>query len=115
MPPKRDDRVAPPPPPGGWDIRYAANEAIDGFLDLGARMPGPTREAWLQLGADPRHHTARQHRMKGGLASGLFRGESFEQWEYEVTGAARIRYLIDDAKKTARLVEVNVGHPKDTE
>ena len=44
VPPTRDDRVSPPPAPGGWDIRYAADDAVDSFLDFAAHMPGPTRD-----------------------------------------------------------------------
>jgi len=38
-----------------------------------------------------------------------------EQWQYEVTGAGRLWYAIDDARRTAWLTHASVGHPKNTE
>lgn len=38
-----------------------------------------------------------------------------EQWQYEVTGAGRIWYLVDVGKRTLWLRHASPGHPKATE
>jgi len=38
-----------------------------------------------------------------------------EQWQYEVTGAGRLWYCIDDEQRTVWLIDATVGHPKATE
>lgn len=38
-----------------------------------------------------------------------------EQWQYEVTGAGRLWYCIDDGQRIVWLTEATVGHPKATE
>ena len=47
-------------------------------------------------------------------ASGMS-GRDLEQWEYEVTSGGRVRYVIDDAHKTAWLLYASPRHPKDTD
>jgi hypothetical protein len=42
-------------------------------------------------------------------------GRKLEQWQYEVTGAGRVWYCIDDANLRVLLVLASVGHPKETE
>ncbi|WP_431042453.1 hypothetical protein ACQUSR_11390 [Streptomyces sp. P1-3] len=69
------------------------------------------------LRADPRSHADwdRQHQLKGKLATREWKGKSLDQWEYEVTSGGRVRYLIDDGRKTVILVYASPRHPKDTE
>jgi hypothetical protein len=38
-----------------------------------------------------------------------------EQWQYEVTGAGRLWYCIDDEHRTVWLTDAVTGHPKVTE
>ena len=115
MPPNRGDRAAPPAALTGLDMVFATNEAASGWVDPCSQMLGAVRTAWDQLTSDPRRPGDRQHRMKGNLASGVYRGRRLEQWEHEVAGGARIQYLIDDDHRTARPVDASVGHFKDTE
>ncbi|GAA2503253.1 hypothetical protein GCM10010406_44780 [Streptomyces thermolineatus] len=37
------------------------------------------------------------------------------QWEYEVTAGGRVRYLVDEPRRTVHLVHASTRHPKDTE
>jgi hypothetical protein len=37
------------------------------------------------------------------------------RWQFEVTGAGRIRYCIDDDRQTVWMTDCSVGHPKATE
>ena len=38
-----------------------------------------------------------------------------DQWQYEVTGAGRIWYCIDDERRTLYLTLATVVHPRQTE
>jgi hypothetical protein len=42
-------------------------------------------------------------------------GKTLEQWQYEVTGAERIWYGIDDDRRTVHLTLARVGHPRQTD
>ncbi|MFD2689139.1 hypothetical protein ACFS5L_30550 [Streptomyces phyllanthi] len=57
----------------------------------------------------------RQHRLRGRLATGSLGGQEYPQWEYEVTAGGRVRYLVDEARRTVHLVYASTRHPKDTE
>lgn len=40
---------------------------------------------------------------------------TLERWQYEVTGAGRVWYLVDDERRTVWISYAGVGHPKATE
>lgn len=113
--PKRRERVAPPPRKGDWEFRYATNSAVTGWEKICAAAPGPARTAWEHITTDPRDRTARQHPLKGSLATREVNGHLLEQWQYEVTGAGRVWYVIDDNRRTAWMTDASPGHPKETE
>jgi hypothetical protein len=115
---KRGERVAPPPKRGDWELRFATGEAARGWEDLCALSPGPTRDCHDELSRDPRDRSgsaSRRHRLKGELASRKIGGLQLEQWQYEVTGAGRVWYCIDEANHRVLLTEASTGHPKSTE
>ena len=96
--PKRRERVAPPPATGGWDFRYGTSDAAKGWEKVCATAPRNARVAW-EITADPRERTERQHPLKGSLGRRMVNGENIEQWQYEVTGAGRLWYVIDGKYK----------------
>jgi hypothetical protein len=108
-------RGAEVPHPSGWVLRYADRRAELGWKSVVAQARGSATEAWEQLTRDPRRITQRQHRLKGALRSGRYRGRTLEQWQYEVTGSGRLWYLVDDDERTVWLVHAGTGHPKATE
>lgn len=117
MAPKRGDRVAPPAGREEWELRFATSEAAKGWEELCRQSPANTAAAWHELrnrsplpAQVPRHH-----RLKGRLASAAHGGVEMEQWQYEVTGAGRIWYLVDLANHTLWLRHASPGHPKATE
>ena len=112
---KRRERVAPPPEPGGWDFRYATNDAVTGWEKVCAAAAANARTAWERITADPRERSERQHPLKGTLGRRLINGETLEQWQYEVTGAGRLWYCIDDQRRIVWLTLATPGHPKATE
>lgn len=52
---------------------------------------------------------------EGDLATHRHNGRDLEQWEYEVTSGGRVRYVIDDSKRTVWLIYASPRHPKDTD
>ena len=113
--PKRSDRVAPPPGPGEWDLRYGDSGAIEGWEQLCSQTPGPASAAWSALRSDPRSRSQRQHPLKGDFATRSVGGRLLDQWQYEITGAGRIWYCIDDDRRVVLLTLVKVGHPHQTD
>jgi len=117
MSPKRGDRVAAPPVGEEWDIRFTDSDSARGWADLCRQVPANTREAFEAIRTNPRPfpHAERQHRLHGDHAVREFRGREVEQWQYEVTGAGRIWYLVDEAKHVVWVTWAGTGHPKKTE
>ncbi|MBQ0829369.1 hypothetical protein [Streptomyces tagetis] len=117
MSPKRGDDVAPPPVDGEWRLRFATNAAAKGWGELGAEAPGNTRRCFEALRRAPlsTEDPDRQHRLRGRLATGHLGGRDHPQWEYEVTAGGRVRYLVDEERRTVHLVDAATRHPKDTE
>jgi hypothetical protein len=112
---KRKERVAPPPATGGWDLRFGTSDAAKGWEQICSAAPSNTRTAWDRITSDPRERNQRQHPLKGSLSHREVNGILMEQWQCEVTGAGRIWYCIDDARRTVWMTGCSVGHPKSTE
>ena len=114
---KRGERVAPPPRKGAWELRFATSDAATGWEELCAQAPGPARDCFEALERDPRDRSnpGRQHRLKGDLGTREIKGESLEQWQYEVTGAGRVWYCVDEKNRRVLLTLAKTGHPKATE
>ena len=110
--PRRRERVAPPPHPGGWDIRYADNAAAKGWVRVCRESPSNARAAWDALTAEPRHRSPRQHPLKGSRRTRLVNHVEMDQWQYEITGAGRIWYCIEDTRKTVWLTWAERAIPK---
>jgi hypothetical protein len=117
MSPRRGDRAAPPATGEEYDLRFASNRAAEGWEQLGARAAGNLRRAFNAIRADPRSRSSpeRHHRLKGSLGTAPWKGEPAERWQYEVTGGARIWYVIDDARRTVWITYAGPGHPKATD
>jgi hypothetical protein len=115
--PKRGDRAAPPTRPDEYDLRFANNETVKGWDELGRQAPGNIRTAFDAIRANPcpAPSNKRQHRLKHELAWGTHNGKTLQQWQYEVTGGGRIWYLIDHDTRTVWLVYAGTGHPKTTD
>jgi hypothetical protein len=115
--PKRGDRAAPPPVDNEFDLRFANSAAADGWEHLARQVPANLRRAHDAIRAHPRSLTSpeRHHRLKGSLATGTWKGQAHERWQYEVTGGGRIWYLIDDEHRTAWITYAGTGHPSETD
>jgi hypothetical protein len=115
--PRRGDRVTVPPPEGHWDVRFGTSDAVTGWDELCRHALANTRRCLEILRSDPRWGAdhERQHRLRGDLATHRHNGREMEQWEYEVTSGGRVRYVVDDEKRTVWLIYASPRHPKDTE
>jgi hypothetical protein len=45
------------------------------------------------------------------LAERSVGGRTLQQWQYEVTGAARIWYCVDDEARVVWVTHAAIGHP----
>lgn len=115
--PKRGDRAAPPARAGEWELIFADNAAAKGWETLARGHPGPLREAWERLSADPRSGAPRNrmHQPKAAFRTRVVGGTELEQWQYEVTGGGRIWYCIDDAARRLFITYAGAGHPARTD
>jgi hypothetical protein len=68
MSPRRGERAAPPPIAGEYDLRFASNQAADGWEQLARQAGGNLRRTF---DANPRSRSApkRHHRLKGRLGT----------------------------------------------
>ena len=111
------DRVARPHSATGWIVRFHSKDAADGWEELCRQLANATATAYDHISQDPRSlaRPDRQHRLKWDLATRSIEGRALEQWQYEVSGAARVWYVIDDERKAIWIMAAMVGHPKRTE
>ncbi|MDI3386543.1 hypothetical protein QIS99_10005 [Streptomyces sp. B-S-A8] len=109
--------MAPPSVGEEWRLKFGSNEAAKGWGELCAEAPGNARRCFEVLRADPLSYADRdrQHRLRGRLATATVGGRTYPQWEYEVTAGGRVRYLVDEPRRTVHLVYASTRHPKDTE
>jgi mRNA-degrading endonuclease RelE of RelBE toxin-antitoxin system len=114
---KRRERIAPPPRRDGFEIRCYDNDARKGWEELERNRPVQLRDAWDTLERSPAPHppTHRQHPLRGSLAMVRIDGETFQQWQFEVTSGGRIWYCVDGEKRIVWVTEASVKHPKKTE
>jgi hypothetical protein len=117
MSPRRGERAAPPPVGGEFELRFASNDAATGWEELSRQAPGNLRRAFEKIRSAPRasDEPERQHRLKGKLGSATWKGQVLQRWQFEVTSAGRIWYLIDDETRTCWIVRAGTGHPKVTD
>ncbi len=57
----------------------------------------------------------RQHPLKHDLATVTVNGTTMPQWQYEVTGASRIWYAVNEPKRTTWITHAATGHPSKTD
>lgn len=94
MSPRRGERAAPPPGEEEHDLRFASNEAADGWEKLGRHAAGNLRRAFDIIRADPRSRSSpeRHHRLKGSLGTATWKGETLERW-HALRGARQTQTL----------------------
>lgn len=96
-------------------MRYADRRASVGWQALLGQAFDNLDRAWVAITSDPRNVGDRQHRLKSAYSTVRVAGAQLEQWQYEVTAAARIWYAIDDERRTLWITQAAVGHPRQTD
>jgi hypothetical protein len=98
---------------GRADGKAAVLLATGGSLLVTPHDPRPAKA----LRADPvsMNDPDRRHRLRGRLTTASLGGTQYPQWEYEVTAGGRVRYLLDQPRRTVHLVYAATRHPKDTD
>jgi hypothetical protein len=106
-----------PRPSGEWKLEFASNRASKGWAELKKQHPKALRQAYDAVSTDPRCRTRprRQWPLKGQFTERSIAGRTLEQWQYEVTGSARIWYCIDDDARVVWVTLAKIGHPKETD
>jgi hypothetical protein len=115
---QRGGPIPPPVGPDEWEILCGTREARTGWPELERQAPGNVARAHEVLRTDPAPvvETERQHRLRGRrLGTGEYKGKTLPQWQYEVTGAGRIWYLVDAEDHRVIVMHAAPGHPKATE
>jgi hypothetical protein len=69
----------------------------------------------MRTDPSPAVQTPRHHRLRGQLSTGTYDGRILPLWQVEVTGAARIWYLVDADRHTVWVIHASTKHPKATE
>ena len=109
---KRGEQI---PRPNPWTVQAASPDAGGGWDELRRQAASALDTAWVAITSDPRRSNERQHRLRGRLDRVTIAGNTLEQWQYEVSGAARVWYGIDDAARTLWITAASTGHPKSSE
>ena len=112
MPTKRGEEI---PRLRPWTVRAVDLAAGKGWDHLVDQFPDAADHAWVAITSDPYRREERQHPLRGTLAWASVGGKRLEQWEFEVTSGARLRYAVDPATRTLWITHAGVGHPKDTD
>jgi mRNA-degrading endonuclease RelE of RelBE toxin-antitoxin system len=113
--PRRGERVGRPAAEGEWEVRFGNNAAAKGWEQLRHHAPDNVRSALEDMRTRPRARDHRHGPLRGSLKMGILGGRQMDRWQIEVTGGARVWYLIDEARRTVWIVHAGPGHPKATE
>jgi len=113
--PKRGERVAPPVQAGKWELRYASNEAVDGWQKLCTNIPTAASSCWHALSDAPLNYSERQKQLRGDFATRVVAGQSMPQWQFEITGGGRVWYCPDEGRRLVWVTDVFLGHPSRTD
>lgn len=108
----KKDSVPRPLKKSEFEIRYGTAQARKGWRDLVATQRAAMVEAWDFLTRHPHHQTAKNHPMKGDLATVVREGAAYERWQHELAGGARIWFYVED--RIVYLVDVHTHHPHQT-
>lgn len=95
-----------------YEIRFATQRARKGWQDLRATTRGPLVDAWDFLTKTPTAQWAKNHPLKGELATVTRADQTYERWQYELPGGARIWFYVADRR--VNLVDVHTHHPNQT-
>lgn len=95
-----------------YEIQFATRQAQRGWKDLLATKRNAVVDCWDFLTRTPCDESPKNHRLKGQLAVVTYAGRTYERWQHEMPGGARIWFYVDG--QVVRLVDVHTHHPNQT-
>jgi len=93
----------------------ADRQAGEDWAAMESQVPNLLDDAYDAITKEPRNVSMSQYQLKGNLSTVTVVGQVFEQWQYKVSGAARLWYAIDDERRILWLTSSGMGHPKATD
>lgn len=93
-------------------IEHSTSQAATGWRDIVATQNSSAVDAWDRLTKAPNQSDPRRHQLKGHLATIVRDGVAHDQWQYELSGGARIWFYVDG--RTVKIVNVFTKHPNQT-
>lgn len=109
---RREEAVPRPIRSTEYTIRHATAGARKGWRDIVATQKNAAVEAWQRLTTDPTSIDGRCHPLKGDLATVTHDRKTHAQWQYELTGGARIWFYVSGQE--VHLIAVHTHHPNAT-
>ncbi len=109
---KRDDSVTRPINASEYTIKYATASARKGWSDVCATQRNSAADAWERLTKDPTSMDGTCHPLKGKLSAVTRDGEEHAQWQYELTGGARIWFYVSG--RSVYLIAIHTHHSNAT-
>ena len=115
-PSRRLSRAAPgvvrPRKKAEYEIRFGSRQAEKGWQDLRATHLNAIVDAWDFLTKTPLATSVTNHQLKAELATVVRGGKTFDRWQHELPGGARIWFYVEDW--VVYLVDVHTRHPNQT-
>ena len=111
MPPKKG-LVARPLRSSEFAIEHVTSQAATGWRDIVATQKSSAADAWDRLTKAPNQSDPRCHQLKGQLATIVRDGVEHDQWQYELSGGARLWFYVEG--RTVKIVNVFTKHPNQT-
>lgn len=111
MSPKRSG-VPRPLKKAEFEIQFGTSQAQKGWQDLLATKRNSVVDAWDFLTKTPLDESEKNHKLEGELAKVTHKGGTFDRWQLELPGGARIWFYVDGQS----ICQVNVypNHPNAT-
>ncbi len=111
MPPKKG-LVPRPIKSSEYEVVHDSSQAANGWVDIVATQKNSAADAWDRLTKDPHKSDPQCHQLKGDLSKIVRDGKSHDQWQYELSGGARLWFYVEG--KTVKIVRVFTAHPNQT-
>ena len=78
-----------------FEIQFGTSQAERGWMDLKATTLNGVVDAWDFLTRTPLEELEKNHQLKGPLATVTHRGGTFDRWQFEFPGGARIWFYVE--------------------
>ena len=93
-------------------VEHVTSQAATGWRDILAAQKNAAADARGRLAKAPHHSDPKCHQPKGQLATSVRDGIIHDQWQYELTGGARMWFYVEG--RTVKIANVFTNHPNQT-